>query len=352
MSVHEDDAAAQLAIAAPPGQAPRFFKLPDFWTASHAAGFGVAEAQFFLRCTASQQDRFALVTAVLPEASACRVAHILAAPGDYSYDDLKVALLVAHQLTSYQKAEKLFSSEPLGDRRPSELLSEMLELVYPGEERSLLFTMLFLHRLPAAFRRHLTKDDHEDVRALANKADRCAASIYCHKQLLLVFAATADDCKDTEEQSDYPVSPWALPGVVASPSGPEAAKTAPKGAEAASGLSPATALPQGAQPGPAGWPLPQPLHLRREDLQLGWQLLLVGKPSSLGAVNAVRSGHLVFLKDHTTGTLFLANTGASVSLVPGPAAPQVWSRRFSHNPRAASSSPTHGTCLLYNNPQH
>ena len=58
--------------------------------------------------------------------------------------------MVAHQLTSYQKAEKLFSFEPLGDRRPPELLSEMLELVYPSEEWSRLFAMLFQCCLPAA----------------------------------------------------------------------------------------------------------------------------------------------------------------------------------------------------------
>ena len=44
MSVHKDDAADQPAIAAPPGQPPRFFKLPDFWTASPNAWFGVEEA--------------------------------------------------------------------------------------------------------------------------------------------------------------------------------------------------------------------------------------------------------------------------------------------------------------------
>ena len=79
MDVQEDKAAA--TGNQPARQPPRFFKLPGFWTASPTAWFGVAEAQFLLRGTASQRDCFALVTAVLPEASAHRVAHILAAPG-------------------------------------------------------------------------------------------------------------------------------------------------------------------------------------------------------------------------------------------------------------------------------
>ena len=161
MSIHKDEAAAHLAAAMPTGP-PRFFKLPNFWIASPAAWFGVAEAQFLLRGTTSQRDRFALVAAILPEASARRVAHILATPGDNCYNDLRATLLVAHQLT-----ENLFSSEPLGDSRPSELLSEMLELVYSGEEQSRLFAMLFLRCLPAAVRLQLTKDNLEDVPDLA-----------------------------------------------------------------------------------------------------------------------------------------------------------------------------------------
>ena len=63
----------------------------------------------------------------LSHPSARRVAHILAAPDNNCYNDLRAALLVAHQLTAFQKAKKLFSSEPPGDHRPY----EMLKLVHP-----------------------------------------------------------------------------------------------------------------------------------------------------------------------------------------------------------------------------
>ena len=66
--------------------------------------------------------------------------------------------------------------------------------------------MLFLRRLPATVRLQLTEDDHEDVCALTNKADRCAASIHSHQQLLPVFTATADDCEDNEESSNFSVA--------------------------------------------------------------------------------------------------------------------------------------------------
>ena len=119
-----------------------------------------------------------------------------------------------------------------------------------------------------------------------------------------------------------PLLLWAPTGVAASPTGPEAARTTPKAAEAASILSTAASPPSRSPAGKAGWSLLQPLHLRQQDLQLQWQLLLVWKLGSPGGVNAVRLGHLVFLKDHTTGALFLADTGASVSLVSGTASHQ------------------------------
>ena len=193
-------AAAAAADFAPQQGQSRFFKLPDFWTASPAAWFGVAEAQFLLRGVNVQRDRFSLVVAVLPESSARRVAHLLANPGDNCYDELRAALVTAHQLTSYQKAEKLLSSEPLGDRRPSELLSEMLELVHPGDERTNLFSLIFLRRLPAAVRVLLTEDDQEDIRALAEKADRCAASLHRSQLHSVAAVSPSEDYEDPEQE--------------------------------------------------------------------------------------------------------------------------------------------------------
>ena len=59
-----------------------------------------------------------------------------------------------------------------------------------------------------------------------------------------MFTATADNSKDSEE---HPLL-WAPTGLVAPPSGPEAARTAPKAAEAPEQQQ---LLPAGAQPDPA-----------------------------------------------------------------------------------------------------
>lgn len=167
----EEQPPVQPAIAA----TTRYFKLPDFWPSSPHAWFGIIESQFELRNVLSQRDRFGLVASVLPETSARKLTHLLSSPPENCYDALKAAILDTHQLTEMQKMDLLFNMDELGSKRPMDLLSEMLELVRPGEEKTSLFAMLFLRRLPCQVRAQLTEDSHDDLHALAQKADRVAA---------------------------------------------------------------------------------------------------------------------------------------------------------------------------------
>ena len=76
------------------------------------------------------------------------------------------------KLTDYQKVVSLLKMEPLGARRPSELLAAMLEACPRGQETNIFFTHLFLCHLPAELRIMLDEDDHQDVRNLVAKADK------------------------------------------------------------------------------------------------------------------------------------------------------------------------------------
>jgi hypothetical protein len=51
-------------------------------------------------------------------------------------------------LTDYQPAERLYLSPPIGNRKPSEMMAAMLEMCPRGEEKTNLFSCLFLQRLP------------------------------------------------------------------------------------------------------------------------------------------------------------------------------------------------------------
>ena len=155
------------------------------------------ESQFRLRGVVSEEDRFTLVASVLPESSARKVTHLLSAPPADSYTQLKAALLSSHQLTDFQRSELLFNMDELGNKRPMELLDEMMELVQPGEEKTKLFAMLFMRRLPAQVRVQLTEDDHTELRAVGLKADGGAATLR-NEPASFSVAAVAETVEDAD----------------------------------------------------------------------------------------------------------------------------------------------------------
>ena len=84
------------------------------------------------------------------------------------YTKLKDALLASHQLTDFQRVELLHAMEPLGGRKPSELLADMWELCPTEQHDNIFFAMLFLQCLPRDIRVLLTHEDHRNLRLLAN----------------------------------------------------------------------------------------------------------------------------------------------------------------------------------------
>jgi hypothetical protein len=95
-----------------------------------------------------------------------------AVPEEQPYSVLKQRLLALHQLTGFQRAEKLFQMPALGTGKPSDLMAAMLEICPRGEERKELFACLFLQRLPREIRVLLSEVDNKDPKALAARADR------------------------------------------------------------------------------------------------------------------------------------------------------------------------------------
>ncbi len=183
----------------PPRPLPSSVKLPPFWPDAPLAWFAAVEAQFRLRGVAREVDRFCLVAAALDKDTVRQVVHLVAEPDPVApYTRLKDALLASHVLTDFQRVELLLALGPLGDRKPSQLLAEMLELCPRDEHGSKLFAALFLQRMPREIRVLLAHDDHTDLRALAVKADQL---LVFHKLQLHesspVASATCQEDADT-----------------------------------------------------------------------------------------------------------------------------------------------------------
>jgi len=151
-------------------------RLPTFWAQAPAMWFAQAECLFELQGVTCQVKKYCYVVASLTHESMRRVSDLVEQrPDQDPYEVLKARLLSALQLTDYQRADKLFESPALGARKPSELMSQMLEICPRGEERSHLFACLFLRRLPREIRVLLNKVDHDNKKK--EKSDRQGPSL-------------------------------------------------------------------------------------------------------------------------------------------------------------------------------
>jgi hypothetical protein len=163
------------ATNAQPADTQQFMtvKLPPFWPHSPALWFSQAESLFMCRGLTDQVQRYYHVVLVLPHESLRLVADIVEVPpAEEPYITLKQRLIASHQLTGFQRAEKLLQMPLLGARKPSDLMAAMLEVCPCGEEKTEIFACLFLQRLPREIRVLLSEVDHKDPKVLASQADR------------------------------------------------------------------------------------------------------------------------------------------------------------------------------------
>ena len=81
-----------------------------------------------------------------------QIQHVVRSPTSYPYQDVKKALIKACKLNENDRLDILFNRTELGDRKPSEMLSEMRQLVevYDADntQTNAVLKKLFLDKLP------------------------------------------------------------------------------------------------------------------------------------------------------------------------------------------------------------
>ena len=148
-------------------------KLPDFWPEAPGIWFARAELRFEVSGVMSERERFAhAVNALSQDATRLVTDLITTPPADRPYSVLKERLMVAHQLSAVQKATKVLAMPPLGDRRPSQMLADLLEFCPTGEENTAFFRSAFMQGLPAELQVLLDGTEEGDLKQLAQKADK------------------------------------------------------------------------------------------------------------------------------------------------------------------------------------
>lgn len=146
-------------------------KLPAFWTTQPNVWFTQAEAQFHIKNVTQDSTKYYYVVSALDQSTASRIIHVLSnPPADGKYENLKKKLLETFGLTRRDRANKLLHMSGLGDRKPSELMDEMLSLL-DGHTFCLLAEQIFLEQLPADIRLQLANSDFTDPRNVALQAD-------------------------------------------------------------------------------------------------------------------------------------------------------------------------------------
>jgi hypothetical protein len=93
--------------------------LPEFWPDAPANWFIHANSKCCLKSFTSESDQYDHLVGGLHRSSNCLVLDILKQPDATTpYTSLKERLLSSHELTDFQKIERLFEMEALGPRKP------------------------------------------------------------------------------------------------------------------------------------------------------------------------------------------------------------------------------------------
>ena len=180
------------AAAAPHVHLPAFWPhMPDMW-------FVQAECIFASRRVTNSFDKYCLLVGALPHESLRLIMDLARAPPAVDpYEAVKARLMQSHELTEFQRVEKIMSMPPLGSRKPSQLMAAMLELCPTGQDKLPFFTCCFLQRLPRELRILLSEADMTDLKRLTEQAD----ALHSHmRQEAMVAAVASLDVYDRNKE--------------------------------------------------------------------------------------------------------------------------------------------------------
>ena len=149
-------------------------KLPPFWPHDPHIWFAQAEAMFNTRQIRTERTKFDhVVSALAPEFVQEIRDLVLRPPALNPYTTIKDQLIKRTEISEQARLRKLLSDEELGDRKPSQFLRKLQQLLGGTSLDNSFLRELFLQRLPASVRMVLASASSTmDLASLASMADR------------------------------------------------------------------------------------------------------------------------------------------------------------------------------------
>ena len=142
-------------FSAPPiiNQSPPInLKLPSLWEDDIELWLAAVDHQFILSNICTEQRRFSAMLGALDYSVIRKVQHIIGNPGKQPYQTLKQALIKLYKISDDNHFDRLLHQTDLGDRKLTEVLSELRTLLGEscnvGTDFGKLLRKLFLDQLP------------------------------------------------------------------------------------------------------------------------------------------------------------------------------------------------------------
>ncbi len=177
-----EDLAAAMASAGLAAQAPAAaplhavaVKLPPFWEPNPRVWFIQCEAAFRHAAVTREITKFDHILTALPTSVVNSIIDLVDEVDEHPddcYTLLKERLMGKYSLSKWSRCAAIVDHDPLGDRRPSSLMDDMLAVHPEGEKTNSLFLYIFLRKLPAEMMDQLVVKDYSSPRELASAADK------------------------------------------------------------------------------------------------------------------------------------------------------------------------------------
>ena len=124
-------------------------KLPEYWPLDPDIWFMQVEAQFSTKGITAELTKYNYIVAALQPEIAQEVRDILSSiPSSKPYETLKAELIKRTSESQQKRLKKLLQTEELGDRKPTQLLRRMQQLLGTNKLEPSILRQLFLQRLP------------------------------------------------------------------------------------------------------------------------------------------------------------------------------------------------------------